>query len=350
VIRQSFSFWEDVMHQPRFAAVLCTLFVALGINSAQAEPLKIRVDWSTIPGQFAPLIPTVPKYGPNVYRHYGKSYVVEPVRLQGGGATLTALAADQVDIATLSPQALVLGVVEAKLEMRVVGLQISTEVPGYLFTHFWVRGSEIKKVEDLRGKVVAVNARGANVDSAAHILLRKAGLEEPRDYQIAELRFPAMIAALESKRVDAVPMVPPFDRMAAKNPEFKKLFSVGDAFGPVETLMFMTKAAFVTKNRAALIDFLEDNIRMRRWMFDPKTRPDAITQLSDTTKIAAAEYADWVYTKDDYYYHPQALVDIPRLQHNVNVLKQAGVIPNAIDVTPYVDMTLVKEAASRIKD
>jgi NitT/TauT family transport system substrate-binding protein len=334
----------------RLAVLACALAASRVVAAAGAEPAKIRVDWSTIPGQFAPLIPTVPKYAPNVYRHYGKSYVVEPVRTQGGGASLTALAAGQIDIATISPQALVLGVTEAKLEMRVIGQQISTEVPGYLLTHFWVRASEVRKIEDLKGKVVAVNARGANVDSAAHMILRKAGLEEPRDYQIAEVRFPAMIAALESKRVDAVPLVPPFDRMAARNSEFKRLFSVGEAFGPVETLMFITQAPFVAKNRAALVDFLEDNIRMRRWMFDPKTRMDAITQLSDATKIPAAEYAEWVYTKDDYYYPPQALTDVPRLQHNVEVLKQAGVIPNAIEVAPYVDMSLAREAAERVKD
>jgi len=332
------------------AALAAVLAATVVIDGARAEPTKIRVDWSTIPGQFAPLIPTVPKYGPNVYRHYGKSYVVEPIRLQGGGASLTALAADQVDIATLSPQALVLGVTEAKLAMRVIGQQISTEVPGYLMTYFWVRGSEVGKVEDLKGKIVGVNARGANVDSAAHIVLRKVGLEEPRDYQIAEVRFPAMIAALESKRIDAAPLVPPFDRIAAKNPEFKRLFGVGDAFGPVETLMFMTKAAFAEKHRAALVDFLEDNIRMRRWMFDPNTRSDAIKQLSDTTKIPVAEYAEWVYTTNDYYYHPQALTDIQRLQHNVEVLKQAGVVANAINVTPYVDLSLVKEAAARLND
>jgi hypothetical protein len=34
----------------------------------------------------------------------------------------------------------------------------------------------------------------------------------------------------------------------------------------------------------------------------------------------------------------------------VEVLKQAGVIPNAINVTPYVDLSLVKEAAARVKD
>jgi sulfonate transport system substrate-binding protein len=338
------------MHRTIYATFFALLIAILGLDFARAEPVKIRVDWSTIPGQFAPLIPTVPKYGPTVYRHYGQSYVVEPIKLQGGGATLTALAADQIDVATLSPQALVLGVVEAKLDMRVIGLQISTEVPGYLLTHFWVRGSEIKKVGDLKGKVVAVNARGANIDSATHIVLRKFGLEEPRDYQIVEIRFPAMIAALESKRVDAAPMVPPFDRMAARNPEFKQLFSVGDAFGPVETLMFMAKAEYVAKYRAALVDFLEDNIRMRRWMFDPKTRIDAVRQLSDTTKIPVADYVDWVYTTGDYYYHPQALVDVQRLQHNVNVLKEASVIPNAIDIGPYVDLSLVKEAAERAKN
>jgi hypothetical protein len=89
---------------------------------------------------------------------------------------------------------------------------------------------------------------------------------------------------------------------------------------------------------------------MRRWMFDPKTRVDAIKQLSDTTKIPVAEYEEWVYTTNDYYYHPQALTDVQRLQHNVEVLKQAGVIANAINVTPYVDLSLVKEAAARVKD
>ena len=49
-----------------------------------AEPTKIRADWSVLPGQFAALIPSVPQYGPNVYRDYGKTYVVEPIKLTGG--------------------------------------------------------------------------------------------------------------------------------------------------------------------------------------------------------------------------------------------------------------------------
>src|ERR1700722_17282172 len=118
------------------------------VNRALADPVTIRVDWNVIPGQFGPLIPTLPQYAPDVYRHYGKSYVVEPVKLQGGGATLTALAVGDTDLSTLSPQTLVLGVTNAKLELRVIALQIATEVPGYLQTYYWVHGSEIKRVED----------------------------------------------------------------------------------------------------------------------------------------------------------------------------------------------------------
>jgi len=324
------------------AAVVC--------GAAAAEPVKIRADWNTIPGQFAPLIPTVPQYAPGIYRHYGTSYVVEPTKLPGGGATLTALASGETDLSTLSPQTLVLGVTQAKLDMRVIGQQISTEVPGYLMPYFWVRAADIQRVEDLKGKVIGVSSRGSNVDSAAQMVMAQHGLREPRDYQIAEVRFPAQLAALEQKKIDAAVLVPPFHLPTKANPAYKPIFGVGDAFGPVETLMWMAKAEFVAKNRAALVDFLEDNMRMRRWMFDPKTRADAIKQLSDTTKIPTTQYEGWVYSTGDYFYHPQAMVDVERLQKNVATMKEAGIIPAAIDVKPYVDMSLAQEAAARIKD
>src|SRR5262249_16650311 len=92
------------------AAVMIALPTFVG-PAAKAHRVKVRLDWSVLPGQFAPLIPTVPDYAPGVYRHYGKSYVVEPVKLKGGGATLTALAVGETDVSTLSPQTLVLGVV-----------------------------------------------------------------------------------------------------------------------------------------------------------------------------------------------------------------------------------------------
>jgi NitT/TauT family transport system substrate-binding protein len=181
-------------------------------------------------------------------------------------------------------------------------------------------------------------------------MMARAGMQEPRDYQIAEVRFPAMIPALESKKVDAVPLVPPFNRIAARNPALAPLFGVGDAFGPVETLVFMAKRDFIAKNRAALVDFLEDHIRMRRWMTDEKTRLQAIKQISDAAKQPESEYSEWVYTREDYYYEPKVLVNAERLQKNIKTLRESGVVSVEVDVKSHLDMSLAEEAAKRVKD
>ena len=322
------------------AAVLC-------LQAAEADPVRLRVDWTVVPEQFAPLIPGVRDYGPNVYRHYGLSYVVEPIRLAGGGVTLTALAVGETHVSTLSPQALVLGIVNAKLDLRAIAQQISTEVPGYLHTSFWVKKDRIGTLDDLRGKIVGVNSLGSNTDAAAEIVLSSHGLKAPRDYQIVEVAFPSQLPSLRAGKIDAAVLVPPFNMDAEADATLKPLFSLGDAFGPLETSMWVAKADFVDKHRAALVDFLEDNLRMRRWMLDPKTRNDAIRLLSDVSKLPVEKFAGWAYTGKDYYYDPNAMIDVTRLQKNVDDMKRAGILPAAIDVSPYVDLSLAREAAAR---
>jgi sulfonate transport system substrate-binding protein len=330
------------------SAVAGIVLAGLTGSGATAEPLTIRADWSVLPGQFAALVPSVPQYGPNVYRDYGKSYIVEPTKLTGGGATLTALAVGGTDLSTFSPQTLVDAVVNAKLDLRAIGEQISTEVPGYAQTNFWVDKEAIKTIADLKGKVIAVNALGSNVDAAARIVMARNGLIPPRDFSVVEVGFPAQLAALKAGKINVAVLVPPFDQGAAADPTLKPIFSVGDAFGPVETLMWVAKADFIKAHRAALVDFFADNIRMRHWMLDPKTRMEAVKQLADISKIPQEKLEGWSYTNKDYQYPIDAAINVERLQKNVNDMAKVGVIPKAIDVTPWVDLSLVKEAAARV--
>ncbi len=244
--------------------------------------------------------------------------------------------------------ALALGVTQAKLDLRVIAQQVATEVPDYLYSYFWVRAAEVHAVDDLRGKVIAVPGLGGNPDVAAKMIMRAHKMTPPNDYQLVELPFTAMIPAPQSKRIDAGILVPPFNVMVENDKTLKPLFSVHDAMGPVETVFWMAKADYVAEHRAILVDFLEDNIRMRRWMFDPKTRDVAIKMLSDFTKIPVSDYSSWIFTHKDYYYPPDALTDVKVLQNNVDVMYEAGVVPSKMDVAPYVDMSLAKEAAARV--
>ena len=77
---------------------------------------------------------------------------------------------------------------------------------------------------------------------------------------------------------------------------------------------------------------------------------DAIKQVSDIAKIPVQQYSDSIYSTKDYYYQPDALIDAQRLQDNVDVMAKLGVIPARIDITLLVDLSLAREAASRIKD
>jgi NitT/TauT family transport system substrate-binding protein len=330
----------------RYLAIAVAALAIAG--AAQAEPLKIRADWVASPEKSAAILPTVAKAAPGVLKHYGQSYVIEPTQMAGGGVILTAMAGNQTDLSGYTPQMLVLATVQANLDVRIIGQQLSDAVPGHARTFWWVRGAEIQKIEDLKGKTIAINARGANPDAALRMTMNKHGMADGKDYQIVEIRFPAMLPSLLEKKVDAAILIPPFYLPAEKNAALKPLFAVDDVFGPNETISLAVRADYLAKNRAALVDVLEDTMRFRRFITDPKTRPEALKVASEASKQPVEALASWVYTSKDYFVAPDCMVDVARLQQNVNDMHKLGIVPATIDVKPKVDMSLAREAVARL--
>jgi NitT/TauT family transport system substrate-binding protein len=312
--------------------------------AAQAEPLKIRMHWAQSPGHWAPLIAAVgDKYG--VQKHYGKSYVVEPIFIAGSGPALQALAADELEVTGLSPQAIANAIRQAKLDLKVIGQQFSTDVPGYQGSSFWVRKGDIKKIEDLKGRTVAVNARGSTIDAAARTMLERHGLHDGDDYQIAEVRFPAQLAALKSERVALAVLLRPWDAEAEKDPTLRPLFSMADAIGPTETITYVAKGAFVKAHRAALVDLIEDNIRLRRWAAGPG-HEQAVKLVAEIVKKKPADL-EYAFTKGDSYRDPDAKVNVKRLQKNIDDLVKIKLLEGSINVAKAVDASIAEEAAKR---
>lgn len=310
------------------------------------EPLTLHMNWTVMPANLAPLMAKAPK---NIFRHWGKSYILEPERMRGSGAALTALAADQIQLSTSSPQSLVNAVTRAKIDIVAIAEELTTDLPGYASAGtFWVRKGEIKRIEDLKGKVVAVNSYGSSIDGVLRAMLRKHGLKSRVDYQEVEIRLPTQLAALKEKRVDMAFLLLPFNYRAERDPSLKLLFKMADVVGPAETVIITAKRTWLEKNRAVVIDFLEDELRLRHWLYNPRTRMKGIEIMSKMTKIPVKSYASWVFTHKDNYRDPKGLIDVARLQRNVDFLKSAGVVPQSIDVKRHVDMSYVKAAAARL--
>ena len=72
--------------------------------------------------------------------------------------------------------------------------------------------------------------------------------------------------------------------------------------------------------------------------------------FSDFTKIPAAQFDPWLYVKgEDYYKDPRGLPDLDALQANINTMRELGFTKETLDVKQYADLSLVREAAARLK-
>ncbi len=323
-------------------------FLALAfapIAARGAEPVTIHLGWIGAIGSWGPAIDA--KH--DLATHRDKSYRLELLHLAGTSPMVTALAAGELDIAPLSFSAFGLAVENGGLDdLRIIFDEIEDGKPGYYSTEFLVRkDGPIKRVEDLKGKTLATNAIGGATDMAMRVMLRRAHLEEKRDYKIVETQLGNMKAFLIEGKADLVAPSPNFvdaELRAASRP----LFTQKDAFGITQFTAWYARAPFIAKNRAALVDFLTDDLRIVRWYLDPANHAAAAKILSDLSKIPA-DKLDWPYTKKDWYHDPNGMPNLAALQDNLKHQRELGFLKGAVDVQKHADLSLVKEAAARLK-
>jgi sulfonate transport system substrate-binding protein len=315
------------------------------IVRAQPTPLRLRFGWAITPAQFLPLIFA----NTGILRHHGKSYVAEPFYFKGSAPQITALAAGELEIAALAFSSFGLAIQNARMaDIRAIGDLYQDGMPGYYSSTYVVRAdSPIQKVEDLRGKTIASNGLGGAIDMAMRKMLRDHGLEDKRDYKVIEVEFPNMAAMLAEQKVDMAGMVAPFSLTEAKAGRVRTLFTIKDAMGVAQTTLMAARAPFIEKNRAAMVDFFEDVQIGTRWLLTPANRDAALALVSRVTKQPVANFADWVFTKDDYFHDPDARPNLAALQSNLKVQKDLGFLKLDIDVRKYADLSLVDEAAKR---
>src|ERR1700691_4178720 len=182
--------------------------IVFGVGAAQADPLQIRGAW------VAPLAnwSSVWLQKKDLAVHFGQSYVFTPTRYAGTPPMITAIANNELEIGNLAFSTLPIAIENAGMDdIRVITDDFQDGVSGNYSNEFMtVTDGPIKKIEDLKGKVVATNAAGSGVDVAMRAMLRKHGLEANRDYTVIEAPFPAMRAMLAEKKVDMIPAVRPF--------------------------------------------------------------------------------------------------------------------------------------------
>jgi NitT/TauT family transport system substrate-binding protein len=325
----------------------CVAAAIISATAAQAQqPVKIRASFVAPVANWASILAEKP----DLARHAGKSYVFESVRFAGTPPMITALANNELEVASLAYSSLAIAIQNAGMDdLRVIADEFRDGVEGYYSQEYMVLADgPIKKVEDLKGKIVATNAAGSAVDVATRAMLRKFKLEDKRDYTVVEAPFPTMRAMLAEKKVDLIPGVLPF----SLDPELRKisrpLFVQRDAIGVTQMIAWAARKPFIDKNRAAMIDFMEDTLRIVRWYLDPKNHNEVMQIAARVTKQPPERF-DWVFTKKDAYRDPNMLPDLTALQRNVDMTRDLNFVRGTIDIKKHADLSLVEEAAKRLR-
>jgi sulfonate transport system substrate-binding protein len=321
--------------------------LVLFASAAWAEPVKLRV------GGVAPSADLVElmfaKQG--IARHLDQSYGYAPMHMAGTPPVITAIATGDLDIGVFSYSSFGLAIENAKLtDLRVIFDEFQDGAPGYYTGEFKVlKDGPIHTVGDMKGHVAASPGAGSALDIAIRAMMKKQGLEDKRDYTIVEAALPNLKAMLLGNKVDLAAA----GTTAIADPDLqaqtRNLFTQVDAVGRTEMIMLSARADFLEKNRAAVIDFLEDALRARRFYFDPANHQEAVDIVAQFTKQPAAQLDPWLFTKHDYYRDPNGEPDVAALQGSVDLLKQLGFLKTEIDAKSYVDLSYVRAAAARLK-
>ncbi len=331
--------------------LLCILFSLVAGSALAQEPVKIRVAYVVPVANWASIL--FEKEG--LARHQGKSYTFEAVHFQGTPQMITALANNELEVADLAFASLAIAVQNAGMnDLRVIADEFQDGVDGYYSDEFFVlKDGPIHSVKDLKGKVVATNIAGSAVDIVMRAALKKNGLDDRNDVTTIETAFPNMKATLLSKKADAVPGVSPFNF----DPEFRAatrvLFTQKQIVGRTQMILWAARAGFIEKNRRAMVDFMEDSIRAARWYLDPANHAEAVEIAARVSKRPAAAFDKWLFVKagqnGDYYRDPDMKPDLRALQANIDLQHQLGLVKATIDVKKHSDLTIVQQAATRVK-
>jgi len=334
----------------RTANALLLAAILLWAVGACADPVKIRLSYVVPVGNWAPIL----FEHPGLARHLGKSYSFEAVHFQGTPQMITALGAGELEIADLAFSSFAIAVLNAGMtDLRVISDEFQDGVDGWFTNQDYVlKDSPIKTIEDLKGKVLTVNIAGAAVDIALRSMLRKHNLDDKRDVTIVEAPFPAMPAMLMEHKVDLMTGAPPFIFDPKFQAAARPLFSQREAIGPTQMILWAAHADFIAKHRAALLDFMEDALRAERWYLDPANHKEVVEIAARVSKAPAA-LEERVFTKagqnGDFYRDPNGLPNLAALQSSIDEQHKLGLIAASLEVKQYTDLSLVKEAASRLK-
>lgn len=225
------------------AAVGASLFLAPTLAAAQQT---VRIGQATSALSFMPIwgARALDTFAPN-----GLSLTIAVVP-GGDPNALAALDSGDIDLAAVGSEAVLRAAAKGQPFQIVSSLMSKVTLELVVSKEFLEKAGVKptdplpKRLAALKGALVGVSSIGGAQDTAARWLAAKGGLDPKTDIKVAQVgNPPALLAALENKRIDAFVLSPPQGFLAEASGAGVVLVKMGDDFPALANLPFLVLVA-----------------------------------------------------------------------------------------------------------
>jgi len=308
------------------------------------EPVKIRMAVA-----LGTTISQLMMMKPELLKHNKKSYDLELVQYFGSSPQIPILAAEKIDIGWLAWSDMSSAVINAGIDIKIIADCSQDRDPYWSNAYAVLDNSPYKTPADLKGKTIGVGAFGATPDFVVREIMKKYGLKHPNDYNMIEVQYPTVEAMLREGKLDCGNFLNSFWYRAQKKGGLRILFTHRDVFNPNQEVMHVARTEFIKKHREAVIDLMEDYIRVTRWFLDPANHKEAVSLASQRTKIPEEAFEPWAFTKMDAYKSPDCLPNMEAISKGFKWFYENKYVPKMVDTDRYTDLSMVIEAKKRLE-
>jgi ABC-type nitrate/sulfonate/bicarbonate transport system substrate-binding protein len=305
--------------------------LAAGIGPAHTEPLAIRLGYSLAAEEQLWLLMA----DHSLAKNYGKLYTLDATRFTSSSQRAQAFAAGAIDLASSGSEGVLFAAAEGIQSTIVASLSKESLHRGFNTTFLALATSPINKVEDLKGKTVAVNGLSTTGELWLKTALERHGMTES-EVTVVPVAFPAMAESLRSGRIDVGEFPQPFDAMARKQMKVKTIFTSKEGMPfDEELLVIVAHQTYLKAHAEAIRGFLADLQTATKFYL---AHPVEARQTLIDKKFVRVP-ADIYLHMEDYYRDPTLRVDVVALKKMQDAQVAAGFQKKKADIATLVDMS-----------
>ena len=260
-----------------------------------------------------------------------------------------------VSVEEIPPTATMAGLIKGEIQFTSAGSSAlraaASGVPVKLLTggsekpaFFLVAQPEIRRVADLRGKVIAVTSLRSLTDILTRDLLKQNGVDPGRDVQIIALRDTAnILAGLAAKQVQAGLLSPPFDYQARKMGLNVLLFA-GDHIRLLQG-GFASSNQQIAANPDMIRRFIRGYLRSIEWTQSQKAR--VVPTIMKIWKVDQ-ETASQTYDAVKGIWRADGGVSREVLQKEIEMWKESTKATRDVSVDDLTDFSFLRQVQQEL--